>query len=362
MRIFVIGARGFPDVEGGIEKHCEGLYPGLVDKGCIITALTIKGYGERDSWKGINFIKIPAPHLKNLEKPSYNFFAAVYSFFKRPDIIHVHGLNAGFFIWFFKLFRIKIVATYHSMDYIYPKWNKYVKIMLRFSEMQFLSADYIITVSKGYLQHFYNKGRTRFISYLPNGIHLEGLANYVDDQLLEKWGLRKGEFVLYVGRITPEKDLATLIEAFNKINLPSLKLVIAGSASFKKDEYLESLKKISSKDIFFLGQLNKKELSVLYSNCALFVIPSIYEGLPNALLEAMSFKCRILASNIDAHKEIGLDEKDYFNVQDSKDLADKIKQKTTDNIKRNYLEIIVKNYNWDNIAQSTYKIYKSLSI
>ncbi|MEW6068092.1 MAG: glycosyltransferase family 4 protein [Nitrospirota bacterium] len=361
MKIFVIGARGFPNVQGGIESHCEELYPRIVKKGYEVTSLTIKQYTETNNWKGISFTRIPSVSSKNLQKPIYNLFSVLYCILRRPDIVHVHGLNAGLFIWLFKLFGLKVVATYHSMDYLYPKWNTLVKAMLRYSEKQFLSADYIITVSGTYLKHFKKRGRTQAINYLPNGVNLiEDGHEKNKNTVLGRWGLQENDYILTVGRITPEKDILTLIKAFTKANLHEIKLAVVGSAEFQK-QYFEKLKRISNDKVIFTGQLNKDELSVLYANCRLFVIASLYEGLPNVLLEAMSFNCNILASDIDSHMAIGLEQDDYFKAQDTDDLANKIQNKVSQDIRKDYSEFLLKNYNWDVVAEEVSKIYNQLT-
>ncbi|MEW6570928.1 MAG: glycosyltransferase family 4 protein [Nitrospirota bacterium] len=360
MKIFVIGARGFPNVQGGIESHCEELYSRLVRKRCEVTALTIKQYTKTNNWKGISFIRIPSASSKTFQKPIYNLISASYCILRKPDIIHIHGLNAGLFIWLFRLFGLKVVATFHSMDYLYPKWNGLVKAMLRHSEKQFLSADYIITVSKPYLKHFNELGRLQEISYLPNGVTLINGWNVKDENtILDKWKLRENGYILTVGRITPEKDVLTLIEAFNKTNHNEMKLVVVGSAEFQ-EQYFEKLKRISNDKVIFTGQLNKNDLSVLYSSCRLFVLSSLYEGLPNALLEAMSFNCDILASDIDSHVAIGLEQDDYFKAQDIDDLSNKINQKISKNKKKDYSQFLLKNYNWDIVADEVSKIYEKL--
>lgn len=362
MKIFVIGARGFPDVEGGIERHCEELYPRLVQKGFKVVALTIKQYTKTNKWKGISFVSIPSLSSKNFQKVIYNLLSALYCILKRPNIVHVHGLNAGLFIWLFKLLGLKVVATYHSMDYLYPKWNLLARAMLRWSERQFLLADYIITVSKPYLKHFNKIGRTQSISYLPNGVKLNQLKDGIEknkDTVLERWGLQQKRYILTVGRLTPEKDILTLIKAFKKANIEKLKLVIVGSSDFQK-KYFESLKQIANENVIFTGHLNKNDLSKLYLNCCLFVLASLYEGLPNVLLEALSYNCNILLSNIDAHISVGLPEDDYFISKDTDDLANKIRQKISKNTYVDYSEFLLKNYNWDIITEEVSKIYEVL--
>jgi len=358
MKIFVVGARGFPDVQGGIETHCEELYIRIAKKGVDITALTIKKYTRYRWWNGIKFISIPTIQYKNVQKAIYNLLSALYCVIRKPDLVHIHGLNAGLFIWLYKLASIKVIATYHSMDYIYPKWNILMKFILRFSEKQFLIADYIIVVSKLYLEHFRRLGVKKNIIYLPNGMK-KFQKSGESKEILKKWSINEREYILSVGRITPEKDYMTLIRAFFKANLSNIKLVIAGGYEFR-DNYAKKLIKIANNNVIFTGYLQKKELQALYENCCLFVLPSICEGLPIALLEAISFNCNILVSDIPAHKQLELDPGDYFKACDENDLADKIITKIMQKNKNKSYNFILKDYNWDIIADKVNEIYNKI--
>jgi len=358
--IFIIGARGFPNIQGGIETHCEGLYQRIDKKRYKITALTIKQYTKKDFWQGIYFIKIPSIGLKYFQKPIYNMIAALYCIFKKPDIIHIHGLNGGFFIWLFKIFRLKVVATYHSRDYLYPKWNLFAKFILKLCEKQFMLADYIITISNNYLIHFKNMGRSSNINYIPNGVDLPDRSKYEGrTSFLNRWGLKKNSYILTVGRITPEKNYETVIKAFKIANLNGINLVIVGEQDFQKN-YYKYLKKLANENVIFTGRLNKMDVYTLYANCIIFVLASIYEGLPNSLLEALSFNCNVLISDINAHIEIGLSPDNYFKVKNEFDLANKLKLKVYSKKKEDFSDFIIKKYHWENISNKIMLIYEML--
>lgn len=359
MKIFVLGARGFPNVQGGIESHCEALYPRISHKYEIV-ALVIKGYINLKVWQGIKLIHIPSVRSRVFQKPIYNLISALYCLLHRPNIIHIHGLNSGFFIWLLRLFGLKVVVTYHSQDYTYPKWSKPVKLMLRFSELQFLLANHIICVSKNYIEHFRTLGRQDKISYIPNGFNrLSQIETESSIRILSKWQLQSGQYILFVGRITPEKDILTLIRAFKECNLNDMKLVIVGDADFQ-DEYYNILKKEMDNNIIFTGFLNKNDITVLYKNCRLFVLPSLYEGLPIALLEAMAYNCSILVSNIDAHIAIGLEPDDYFKAGDLYDLVQRINIKIQKGKNSNYINLL-KEYDWGIITDKVIQIYENLN-
>jgi glycosyltransferase involved in cell wall biosynthesis len=361
IKVFVIGPRGFPDVQGGIEKFSEGLYPRLAAQGHKITTFAIKRYCTHKSWKGIQFVYVPAPKNKSLEKLTYNFFTAIYCIVKRPDIVHVHSIASGFFIFLMKLSGLKIIARYNSRDYLHGKWNPLGKMVLKFSERQFFLADHIMVNNKNYLAFFRESGRTDRLSYIPNGITIyPGPGEKNCAEVFSLLGVEKRNYILSVGRLTQEKNFDLLIKAFLKLNLPDTKLLIAGEAAHK-DNYADSLikKYANVKNIIFAGKVNRVTLNCLYAHSLLFVFPSLFEGMPNVLLEAMSFNCKILLSDIPPHLEFELGNESYFKVESEADLHEKMKNKLKLNEKCNY-EYILKRHNWDIIAQQVLSVYKEV--
>jgi alpha-maltose-1-phosphate synthase len=328
IKLFVIGPRGFPGVQGGIERFSESLYVRLVEIGYDVTSFAIKRYSDHNEWKGIKFVYAPAPRNKSLEKTVYNFFAAVYCIIKRPDIIHVHSIASGFFIFLMKIFNLKIVARYNSRDYMHGKWSWLGKAVLKFSERQFFMTDHIITNNMSYYQFLSKRSKKKNVSYVPNGVEIPNIESYLHKPNLKfDHTLEFKKFILYVGRITAEKNIQTLIEAFLLLPDNSQKLVIAGDPAHDDNFFNTVVKKYPNANILFVGKVAREDLNWLYANCGLFVIPSFSEGMPNALLEAMSFNCRILASNIPAHVQFQFDTDTYFAPENAGELKTKILQK-----------------------------------
>lgn len=359
IQVFVIGPRGFPDVQGGIERFSEGIYPGLVNLGYDIRAFSIKRFSGQKEWKGIKFIHVPTSSIKFLEKPVYNFFAALHCIFKRPDIIHIHSIASGMFIFLLKIFRLKIIARYNSRDYLHDKWNFLGKIVLKLSERQFMLADYIITNNKSFLEHFRSKGRMNRLEYVPNGIEILPKERY--ENCFRKFfpELIKNNFILFAGRVTAEKNIESLIRAFMQMNQNDMKLVIAGDTAHN-DGYFQSLrKKYSDKQIIFTGKLDREKLNCLYTHCSLFVIPSFSEGTPNVLLEAMSFNCKILASRIPAHLEFSFPEESYFVPSDINELNEKILKKLLNSENENH-EKKLEVHKWPAIVEQVHAIHQKI--
>lgn len=366
MKIFVLGTRGFPDVQGGIEKHCEELYPRLVEYGCHVTVLTRSGYIARDKRilgkKGIRFIHVWAPHSKYLEALTHTFFGIIIAWFHSPDIVHIHAVGPSVLIPLAKILGLKVIMTHHGPDYLRKKWGRFAKFILRLGEFFGVSyADYVISVSKTVLSMLRKKYRKPRIAYIPNGVNIP--KESAGSKVLAEFGLKPRQFIFTACRFVPEKGLDNLIAAYSSIDNPDFKLVIAGDADHET-VYSRKIKKdaAQNKNVVMTGFLNHKRLSAFYANTRLFILPSYYEGLPIALLEAMSYGIPVLVSDIPATREICLPEYRYFPVDDTNILTEKIldlsnrpRSKSEVNTNR---KIIEEKYNWQRIAGQTKLIYE----
>lgn len=364
----MIGARGFPNVQGGIEKYCEELYRRLSKRNNIeITALVITAYYKEKikNWENIKYIYIKSLKSKNLEKIFYGFIASLITILKRPDIAHFHGLSCGLYIPLVRLFGIKVILTFQSRDYLYPKWGKLAKSVWRLSEKAAIKADLIIAVSNAHLE--YLKQYTDKVVRIPNGVefnHSE-VSEKEMEQCLNNYGLKRKGYIFFAGRFTPEKAIEDLIRAYERMRDDRWKLVLTGDADHE-DSYSKMIKSMAKKvnNIILTGFLTGKELQTLFANAKLFVLPSKFEGLPHVLLEAVSFKIEVLASNIEANLQIDLSEDSYFKLGDIEELSKKmlfyLKTDTPEKEKINRLEMLKKHYNWDEIARSIYKLYGEL--
>ena len=116
---------------------------------------------------------------------------------------------------------------------------------------------------------------------IPNAVVA---AEHAAPDKIRKYGLAGDDFILFAGRISPEKGVHTLLEALRPLPRDK-KLVIAGGTSYSGD-YIEQVKAAAWDDVQFLGQVDRETMSELYSNCYAFVLPSVMEGLSIALLEA----------------------------------------------------------------------------
>lgn len=365
MRIVVLGTRGLPNVMGGIETHCEMLYPNLVEKGCEIIILTRKPHVDISltTFKGIKLIPLPCPKSKYLETIIHTFIGILVAKRFKPDLLHIHAIGPALFIPLARLLGMKVIMTNHGPDYEREKWGKVAKWILKLGErLGSIWANKIICISKPIANNIkarYNRDPV----IIPNGVIIP--TSVETEDILQQFGLEKGRYILSTGRLVPEKGFHHLIEAFNAISTNNWKLVIAGKTHVE-DKYSIELKEKGSKNpnIIFTGFLTGKPLQELYTHAGLFVLPSSYEGLPLSLLEAMSYGLSCLASDIPGNRNVELDEDRYFKAGDVKGLAEKIEKyiKTPFTIeeRRKQILYIDHHYNWNQIAQKTLEVYKSV--
>lgn len=361
-RVFVIGTRGIPELLGGVEKHCEQLYPRLARLGYEITVFCRASYFDGakrpKSWNDVNLAYIWAPRCKGLETIAHTVQCVFFCLLKRPDIVHVHNIGPGLFIPFLRMARIKTVLTYHSMNYLHQKWGVIAKSFLRLGERVGCTwADHVIFVAKS--THGMVSQRYRCHStFIANGVESPTLLPPAE--ALGRRGLAPRKYILAVGRIVPEKGFLDLLKAF--ISLESdWKLVIAGTADHE-DNYSRSVRDIASQHdrVVLTGFVKGDDLRELYSNAGLFILPSHHEGLPIALLEAVSYGLPVLASDIPANREF-VDEGNTFPVGNTEVLRDLLAQ----HLPRPFCfpkdrELVMNEYDWDKIAEKTAQVFADL--
>lgn len=363
INVMVLGLRGFPGVEGGVEKHAEHLYPLAVEMGCRITVLSRSRYQSvhGSSWRGISFVNIWAPRAGGWEALLHSLFGVIYAALKRPNILHIHAIGPALVAPLAKLFGLKVVVTHHGADYEREKWGVLARCLLRMGEKWGMKyADQRIVISQTIQKMIYEK--YKFDTYvIPNGVVMPEIPKTLS--VLNKYSLEPKRYILMVCRYVPEKRHFDLIDGFERARLKDWKLVIVGRVD-SNEKYCKSVlsRSDSNPDIIIVGFQSGISLSELYAHAGLFVLPSSHEGLPIALLEALSYGLPVLVSDIPAHKEINLPESKYFSLGNVADLAEKIASLATDQSdqeKRDeYREWVAMRYSWINIVSSTLDIYR----
>jgi len=367
-KVYVIGTRGFPNVQGGVETHCEELYTRLSGKlGMNIVVCGRSPYiGETSfAYKGVNIVSIYAPRFKGWETLVHSALSTVSAIKARADIVHFHNIGPGLFIPLAKLFGCKTVLTYHSKNYCHTKWCLLCCLFLRLCEkVSLFFADAIIFVAEHLADDLASKKKVNANwQVIPNGVNKCFYEGKSSSDIFDRHKIELGKYLFLAARISEEKGILDLCEAFFRSHIASThKLVIAG-VSDHKSAYSETVSQYAGKmdQIVFPGFVTGNDLAALYRNCALFVLPSHFEGHPISLLEAMSFDCKVLISDIKPNKDIGLPPECYFPVGNAEELAKKMTERLFNEMHCDY-STLLKKFNWDIIAEKVSTVYEDLLI
>lgn len=369
MKIAMIGHKRIPSKEGGVEVVVEELSTRLVKLGNQVDVYNRKGKNVQDKkadkdkqglkeYKGIRIITIPTINKKGLDALIYSFFASVKATFGNYDVLHYHAEGSCAMLWIPYLLKKKIIVTIHGLDWQRSKWGGFASKYIKFGEKLVAKyADEVIVLSKG-VQNYFKDTYNRETKFIPNGVNPPNIRKV--NKIKEKYGLEENRYILFLARIVPEKGIHYLIDAFKQIDTDK-KLVIAGGASHTND-YLEKIKEMVKDDnrIIMTGFVQGEELEELYSNCYLYCLPSDVEGMPISLLEAMSYGCNCLVSDIEENVQVAQDFVEVFEKGNIQDLTKKLQNMIASGETRDKEEIkkyILEKYDWDTIVKEVRRVY-----
>ncbi len=370
LNIAMLGHKRIPSREGGIEIVVEELSTRMVEAGHFVTCYNRSGHhvsgkefdgGSCKEYKGVKLKCVFTINRKGFAAMTSSFFGAICATFGKYDVVHFHAEGSCAMLWLPKLFGKRCIATIHGIDWQRAKWGVFASKYIKFGEkIATKYADEIIVLSEGVQKYFMNTYGRKTV-FIPNGVNRPILRS--PQQMKEKFGLDKDEYILFLGRLVPEKGITYLIEAFKEVKTEK-KLVIAGGSS-DTDAFSQELKKLAQGDdrIVFTGFVQGQMLEELYSNAYLYTLPSDLEGMPLSLLEAMSYGNCCLTSDIAECAEVVEDKALLFKKSDVLDLKEKL-QNACDNtdavkkLKNGASDFICSKYNWDDVVEQTLLLYE----
>ena len=371
LKIAMFGHKRMPSHEGGIEIVVEELAVRMVQMGHEVTCYNRKGHHvsgkqfdekQMSEYRGVRLKGLPTLDKKGLAALTSSFAGSILTAFGKYDVVHIHAEGPAAFCWLPRLMGKRVVVTVHGLDWARAKWkgsfgSKYIhfgeKMAVRF-------ADEIIVLNES-TQAYFKEKYGRETLFIPNGVTRPETR---PAQMIKKeFGLTKDSYILYLGRIVPEKGGYYLCEAFKKLHTDK-KLVIAGGSS-DSQEYFDELKRLAADDarILFTGFVDGQIREELYSNAYAFVLPSDLEGMPLSLLEAMSYGNCVITSDIEECTSVAEDCGLTFKKGDAEDLQ-RVLQEVCDQpqhveqMKRQVADFVCSKYNWNDIAARTVEVYR----
>ena len=360
MKIVVIGTRGIPCILGGVETHCEELFPRIAKKNVDVTIIRRKSY-VHDSLRecgNVKLVDIETPKKKSLEAIVHTSRAILMAKKLHADVVHIHAIGPALLTPLARLLGMIVVITHHGQDYDRDKWGKFAKIMLQMGErMGCMFANEVIVISEVINEILVRKYKRRDCHLIYNGVPEPD--KIIETDYLNELEIEPHKYVFAMGRFVPEKNFHHLINAFASLEKNKYRLVLAGDTDFE-DDYSRELKALAKKNgVILTGFIKGKKLHELLTHARCFVLPSSHEGLPIALLEAMSYDLPVIVSNIPANLEVGLDYECYFQTGNEKQLREKLQRVLLQEFSP--ISYSMDEYNWDVIAEQVITVYKGMA-
>ena len=362
MRIAMLGHKRIPSREGGVEIVVEELAVRLVERGYQVTAYNRRGHHvsgrefdieKRKAYKGIRLVTVPAINVKGIAAMTASLFASFCAAFGRYDVVHFHTEGPCATLWLPKLLGKRCVVTVHGLDHQRSKWGRFARAYIMLGEKCAARyADEIIVLSRN-VQAYFKEKYGRDTRLIPNGV--KPVAPRAADKIIQEFGLEKDSYILYLGRITPEKGIHYLIEAYKGLHT-NKKLVVAGGIS-DSEGYFAELKAMAAgnRSIVFTGFVQGQILEELYSNAYLYVLPSDLE-------EAMSYGNCCVVSDIPECRDVVGDAGIIFPKGMVKRLGICLQQlidhpNTVAQYQKMANSFITGRFSWDEVVDKTEKLY-----
>ncbi len=369
LNIAMFGHKRIPSREGGIEVVVTELSTRMAALGHSVTCFNRSGHHvsglefdekKLDEYRGVRLKKVWTVDKRGLAAMTASFSAAFHAGFGRYDVVHIHAEGPSFMCWLPKLLGKRVIVTIHGLDWARAKWGKFASWYIKSGEKNAVRyADEIIVLSEG-VREYFKKTYGRETVFIPNGV--TRAEKRESSEIRKQWGLEKDSYVLFLGRLVPEKGIHYLVEAWKNIRTDK-KLVIAGGSSDTQD-YMDRLKALAGEDVIFTGFQQGQVLEELYSNAYVYVLPSDLEGMPLSLLEAMSYGNCCVVSDIEECANVVEDHAVAFEKGNVGDLQGKLQELLDhpDEVKK-YKDgasaFICEKYNWDDVVEKTVALYRA---
>jgi glycosyltransferase involved in cell wall biosynthesis len=373
MRILFIGQKGIPARFGGIEYHVDELSRGLAARGHDVRVYVRDWYTDKKikSADGVRLIHLPTIRSKHLDASIHSLLSSFHASFSGADIIHYQAIGPAFFSWIPRLLGKKVVCTVHRQDWKSEKWRPVARTFLKIAERASIRFPQRTIVVSRTLQEYFKKKYGKETIHITHGRF--PTVRREPSLITVKYGLKGKDYILFLGRLVPEKRVDLVIRAYLKIKgtspaVQNVLLIIAGGSS-ATDAYAQRLKDMSAQDpsIRFVGFVSGIEKEELLTNALVFVLPSCLEGFPIALLEAKSYGLCCLVSDISPHREAVRDGYDglLFRAEDFSDLADKLllaleNEESLADLKKQACEETRRGVTWAEASEQTERVYKEI--
>jgi len=362
MRIAIAGTRGIPANYGGFETFAEELSVRLVQRGHDVTVYGRSNFirvPER-KYRGVRLVILPTVRHKYLDTPVHTFLSTIHAIFQKYDVILYCNSANAMFTFLPRLFGTRVALNVDGLEWKRAKWGFLGKTIYRFSEFLATFLPNCVVTDAKEIQHYYRKKFNALTTCIPYGAPEKKIKN---GETLQKYGLRKGEYVLYVSRLEPENNAHVVVKAFEKVKTP-YRLVVVGDAPYG-EKYIRKVKDTKDPRIIFTGFIFGEGYAELQSNAYCYIQATEVGGTHPALVEAMGYGNCILANDVPQHREVLGDAGMYFSVREPDDLKEKLQYlldhpETVHRFRTKVLQRVREKYSWEKICSEYETLFSCL--
>ena len=361
IKIAFIGGRGVASKYSGIETYYEEVGSRLAQMGHEMTVYCRRYFTPPvDEHNGMRVVRLPTIRSKHLDTLVHTMLSTIHVLFTDCNVVHYHALGPALFAFIPRLFGKRTVVTVQGLDWQRKKWGRLARTVLQWGERAAVRMPNATIVVSRTLDEYYRQTYGANTIFIPNGTLLRERHT---GRKLDEWGVEPGDYVLFLGRFSPEKNCHLLVEAFENLDTRA-KLVLAGGSSYS-DAYAQQLRNHQNGRIKILDWVSGEDLDELLTNAMLFVLPSDLEGLSLALLDAMAAGVCVLTSDVPENREL-VDGVGFTfqrgNVLDLERMLDFLARhaEAREAAARAARERIREHYLWREISRQTERVYWEL--
>ncbi len=358
MKIVFIGGRDIHQI-GGIEKYMFNLASQLVKFGHEPIVFCESDHNGEEMVNGIRVIHMTGPKIYLLCKPWVGLKATLYTIrhIKDVDFIHYNAWPPSLSSPLASMFGIKSLMQGHGLEWQRSKYSPLQQKILKIMERVTAHLNKNLIMCSEYQTIYFKDKYNRDAPTIPTAINLPN-PDAEDTDILQKFGISKQKYFLFLARLVQDKNPNYLIEAFKKAQISDFQLVIAGDNA-ANPSYVSHLHSLAEghNNIIFTSAVYGKHKETLLRNAYGFCLPSTIEGLSISLLEAMSYRLPIIASDIPANREVlGDEDALWHSPENLNELTDSLKKATQDKerfyktTEQNY-ERVAESYTWDKVTR-----------
>ena len=306
---------------------------------------------------------LPSLRTKSTETITHTLLAVIHASVRKFDVVYLCGVGNSILAGILKLAGSRVIVNVDGDDFRRQKWHPFARAWLKWSERWATKLSDVVIADNQTVVERYRRDYGFEATYLSYGTPEK--PKEVGKGALEMFGLKAGEYVLYVGRLTPENLVDLLVRAYGKVK-GDWPCVVVGPAGYEV-EYGISLHRLAGPRVKLVGPVYGKGYEELSANCGIFVLPGVVEATRLVLLDQMGFGSAIVYHDCPATREvIGEAGLAFGGVDPEKDLAEKLNVLIGSSGERERLrkaarERAEKIYSWEKVTDRYEEILKELS-